>query len=77
MWTVLKVFIEFVTIFFLFSVLFFFGQEACGIFVPQTGIRPTHPAFEAEALTSGLLGKSPTPSMPLFSLPPARSAGFA
>ena len=34
MWTILKVFIEFVTILLLFYVLVFFGREACGILDP-------------------------------------------
>ena len=55
----LKVFIEFVTILLLFSVLgwffffFFFGHEACGILVPQPGIKPSSPALEDELLTTG------------------------
>ena len=28
----------------------FFGQEACGILVPQPGIEPTPPALEGEVL---------------------------
>lgn len=34
----------------------------------KPGIEPTHPALEDEAFTTGLLGKSLTPSMPLFTL---------
>ena len=40
MWTILKVFIEFVTVLFLFYGLLF-CQEACGILAPQSGIEPT------------------------------------
>ena len=42
----------------LFSVLFFFGCEACGILVPQLGIEPAPPLLEGEVLTNGLPGKS-------------------
>ena len=58
MWTIFKVFIEFVTILLLFYVLFF-GHEACGILAPQPGIKPTAPALEGDVLTTGLPGKSP------------------
>ena len=41
--------------------LWFFGHEACGIFLaPQPGIEPTPPALEGEALSSGPPGKSPS-----------------
>ena len=63
MWTIFKVFIEFVIILFLFYVLgsffFFFGQKACGILVPWPGIEPTTPAMEGEVLTTGPPEKSP------------------
>ena len=36
-----KVFIEFITIFFLCFMFWFFGHEACGILAPQPGIEPT------------------------------------
>ena len=44
MWTIFKVFIEFVTILFLFYVLFFFGHKACGILAPDKGsnLHPLH-----------------------------------
>ena len=58
MWTIFKVFIEFVPILFLFYALFFFGHEACGILASQPCIEPTPPALEGEVLTIGLLGKS-------------------
>ena len=58
MWTIFKVFIEFVTILFLFYVFGFFGREACGILAPQPGIEPTPHALEGAVLTTGLRGKS-------------------
>ena len=59
MWTILKVFIEFVTILLLFYVLvYFFGYEACGILSPRPGIKPAPPALEGEVLTTELTGKS-------------------
>ena len=49
MWIIFKVFIEFVTILllfyvfiFVFFVFFFFGQEACGIVGPRSGMEPLH-----------------------------------
>ena len=57
MWTIFKVFIEFVMIFILFYVLVF-GLEACGIIAPQPGVEPTSYALEGEILTTGPLGKS-------------------
>ena len=59
MWTIFKVFIEFVTILLLFYVLFFFGFEACGILAPPPGIKLRHLALEGEVLTTGPLRKSP------------------
>ena len=60
MWTIFKVFIEFVTILLLFYVFFwFFGHEACGILAPRPGIEPAPPALEGEVLTTGPPGKSP------------------
>ena len=58
MWTIFKVFIEFVTILLLFYVLFFFGPEACGILAPRPGIEPTPSALEGEVLTTTRPGKS-------------------
>ena len=55
MWTILKVFIEFVTILFLF---YFFGLEACGVSAPEPGLEPAPPAFEGEVLTTGSPRKS-------------------
>ena len=37
---------------------FFFCCDACGISVPQPGIKPTPPALEGKVLTAGLPGKS-------------------
>ena len=42
MWTMFKVFIEFVSILFPLYALVF-GLEACEIFVPQPGIKPAPP----------------------------------
>lgn len=50
MWTV---FIEFVTILFLF-----FGHEACGILAPQPGTEPVLLALEGKVLITRLPGKS-------------------
>jgi len=55
--TIFKVFIEFVTILFLFYV----GHEACGIIAPQPGIEPAPPALEGKVLTTGPPGKFPPP----------------
>ena len=57
MWTIFKVFTEFVTVFLLFSVLVFLATRR-GILAPQPGIEPTTPALEGEVLTTELLGKS-------------------
>ena len=51
MWTILKIFIEFVTMLPLFYVVFFFGWEACGISAPRPGIKPAPLASEGEVLT--------------------------
>ena len=59
MWTIFKVFIEFVTILLLFYAFAgFFGHEACGIPAPQPRIKHVPPALEGEVLTTGLPGKS-------------------
>ena len=55
MWTIFKVFIEFVTILLLF---WFYGHKACGILAPQPGIEPAPAALEGEVLTTGSPGKS-------------------
>ena len=58
MWTILKVFIELVTILLLFYIFFSFGRRACRIlaFWPGMGLAP--PALEGGVLTTGLPGKS-------------------
>ena len=38
--------------------LWFFGREACGILLPQPGIKSTASALEGEVLTTGPPGKS-------------------
>ena len=53
MWTIFRVFIEFVIVLLLFFVLFFFGPKACGILAPQPGIEPMHPALEGKVLITG------------------------
>ena len=58
MWTIFKVFIEFVTILLLFCILVFFGLKACGNLAPQPGIEPTASALEGKLLTTGSPGKS-------------------
>ena len=57
MWTIFKVFIEFVTILLLFYVLVFWPQGMWDL--PGPGIEPTPPALEGEVLTTGPPGKSP------------------
>ena len=57
MWTIFKVFIEFVTILLLFYVLVL-DHKACRILAPRPGFEPTPPALEAEVLTTGAPGKS-------------------
>ena len=52
-----EIFIEFVTILFLFYVLFF-GHMACEILVLWPGIQPVPSALADEVLTTGLPGKS-------------------
>ena len=59
MWTIFKVFIEFVTISHLFYVLVFLCQEACRILAPRPGIKPTSSSLEDKDLTTRPPGKSP------------------
>ena len=47
MWTIFKVFIESVTILFLFYI-WFCGPKVCGILPPQLGIEPGCPALEGK-----------------------------
>ena len=58
MWTIFKVFIEFVTIWFLFYVFFFFGHKACEVLAPWLGIETIYSALEGIVLTIRPLGKS-------------------
>ena len=53
------VFIEFVTVLFLFSVCFFWPCGMWDLGRPHPGIEPTPPALEGEVLTTGSL-RSPT-----------------
>ena len=53
MWTIFKVFIEFVTI-----LLWVFGPEACGMLAPDPGIKLVPLALEHKVLTTGPPGKS-------------------
>lgn len=55
MWTIFKVFFEFVMILFLFL---FFGHVACVILASQPGTEPTPSALKSKVLTPGLSGKS-------------------
>ena len=59
MWTIFKVFIEFVTTLLLFFMFWFFGPEACGILVSPTGIEPVSSVLQGEVLTTEPPGKSP------------------
>jgi len=58
MWTILKLFNEFVHNIASVLCFGFFGPGVCGILAPQPGIEPTPPALEGEVLTTGPLGKS-------------------
>ena len=50
-WTIFKIFIEFVTTLLVFYFFFFFGSWACEILAPQPWIKPTPPpALEGEVL---------------------------
>ena len=57
MWTIFQVFIEFITIFLLFYV-FFFWLQACGIFA-WPGAEPTHPTLEGGFLITGMIKGRP------------------
>ena len=57
MWTIFKVFIEFVTMLFLFSVLFF-GPRAPGVLAPQPGVEPAPPVGKGKVLTTKLPWKT-------------------
>jgi len=56
-WTVFKVFTEFVTTLFLFS-----GHKACGILAPGLGLN-SHTLLWKAVLTTGQAGKSPGPHL--------------
>ena len=59
MWTIFKVFIEFVTILLLlFFMCWCFDHEACRILAPPAGLELTSPALEEEVLTTGPPGRS-------------------
>ena len=57
MWSIFKVFTEFVTILLLFM-FWFFDYKVCRILAPRPGMDPTPTALEANVLTTGLPGKS-------------------
>ena len=57
MWTIFKVFIEFVTVLLLFYVLVFWPQ-GMWLLGPRPGIEPAPPALEGEVLTTGPPEKS-------------------
>ena len=68
MWTMLKVCIEFVTIFLLVHSLLF-GHELFRRKYPQPGIEPALPALAGKVLTTGPPGKSRSvSSYPLYLL---------
>ena len=54
MWTIFKVFIEFVTILFLLLLFFFICYKSCEIIAPQPGIKPVASVSKGEILTTGL-----------------------
>ena len=59
MWIIFNVFIEFVTVLFLYYVWGgFFGHEACGILARWRGTKLTPPALEGKVLTTGPPGNS-------------------
>ena len=56
--TILKDFIEFVTVLLLLYVFLFFGPKSCGILAPQPGIKHTTPEMGDEVLAIRTLRKS-------------------
>ena len=56
MWTIFKVFNEFVKILLPLLMFWFFGHTACGILASQPGMEPAHSAMKG--LTTGPPGKS-------------------
>ena len=51
-----EVFIEFVTILFLFFMFWFFGHKECGFSAPQKRTEPAPPTLGGEVLTPELPG---------------------
>ena len=51
MWTIVKVFTEFVTVLLIVLCFGFSGQEACGVLAPWQRVEPTPPALK-EVLTA-------------------------
>ena len=80
MWTILKVFIEFIKYCFMFAFfLFCFGSEACGIWTPWPGIEPVSPALLGRVSVTGPPRKSPKDSImtgTLFSLEVRQKEGL-
>ena len=58
MWTIFKLFIEFVPTFFLFYALVFFGWKAHEILTPQPGVECNLLHWKWRVPTDGLPGKS-------------------
>ena len=56
MWTIFKVFIEFITLYCFCFMFWLFVRKACGILPPLPWTEPTPPALE-EILTTELPGK--------------------
>ena len=75
-WIIFKVFIEFVTILPPFCVLVFWPVMHVGSFAPQPGIKPTPPALEGKASTTGPPGKSPGYTLKCPLSPRGASWGF-
>ena len=62
MWTIFKVFIEFVAALLLFFYVFwFFGHEACGILAPRPGMEPTPPCIGRQSLNHWTPREVPQP----------------
>ena len=53
MWTIFKVFSEFVTVLLLLYVLGFWGPEACGMLAFRPGIEPAPPSLKGRVLSTG------------------------
>ena len=58
MWTIFKVFIDFVTLLLLLFMLWFFDCKLCGILAPQPGVEPARPVLECEVSATGQPRKS-------------------